>query len=80
MHVKVSEENMVFDIYSEGICYMSVCTNLPVEQVAEVANRLRPSGIGSKWEVSRDKHFHSGQPNPCKCELNADRIHVLLEC
>lgn len=40
-----------------------------------------PTGISSKWSISKDKTFHSGEPNPCPCDQHPDkRLHYLLTC
>jgi len=70
----------VFEVYSTGICFMSVCTDLPVEEVAQFANLTRPTGIKSKWTVAKEA-FHTGQTNPCPCDQHPlTQIHILLEC
>ena len=68
------------EIYSEGLCYCSVCTILPKEKVAEAVNSEMPTGISSSWKVSEDKTFLDGEPNGRSCERDSERKHYLLEC
>ena len=70
-----------FDAYSVGICAMSVCSSLPVEEIVDRANLEYPTGISSRWGLSEATEFHSGQPNPCPCEENPEtHKHYLLVC
>lgn len=69
-------------IYSYGLCYASACA--PAEMgggdVAEAVNAQMPTGIGSRWNISSDAAFKSGQSNPCECEHDKTRRHWLLDC
>lgn len=69
-----------FEAYSVGLCAASVCTNLPADEVAAEMNRQHPTGIASKWELSKDPTFRTGQPNPNPCEDRRDCKHYLLCC
>jgi hypothetical protein len=70
------------EIYSSGLCCASVCAPKDMEgdQVADAVNAKRPTGISSRWEISEDKQFKSGEPNPCTCETDPERRHWLLNC
>jgi hypothetical protein len=75
---RVAEE---FTVYGYGLVYASVCTTLPAAQVADRMDATCPTGISSRWQLSADERFASGQPNPCPCERNpATHTHYLLEC
>lgn len=81
MAVKDTIESSEFEVYALGIMYASVCTSLEDDEAIEALNRFYPTGIRSKWQVSRDEKFYSGQPNPCPCEKNPDtHRHILFEC
>jgi hypothetical protein len=68
-----------FTIYSLGICYASVCTSLTNREATRRLNSEQP--VNSGWKVSKDKKFHSGQPNPCRCEDNPKtHRHILFSC
>jgi hypothetical protein len=69
-------------MYSMGLCMASVCApgHLDAEQVADAANIERPTGISSRWRVSDDPQFRTGQTNPCPCEQDSSRRHWLLSC
>ncbi len=70
-------------VYSVGICAASACVEagLTRKQIEKLVNIQEPTGITSKWKISRDKHFHSGQTNPCPCEEHPKkRMHYFLNC
>lgn len=70
-------------IYSQGIIAMSVCVDkdLTTHEIEMLANSQSPTGIKSKWQISTDKTFHKGEPNPCPCEDHPEtRKHYLLNC
>lgn len=68
-------------VYAIGLCSCSACApeDLDAKQVADAANKARPTGIASRWAVSR-RPFRSGQTNPCACNTDPSRRHWLLEC
>ena len=69
-----------FDIYSKGICFSSVCSSLPLEETEKLLNLENPTGIDSKWKLSKE-NFRTGEDNPCVCERNpATHKHYLFEC
>lgn len=71
-----------FEVYAIGICSASICTNAPIDAAVERMNAENPTGISSRWTISPDGTFKSGQPNGCPCD--AHRIpgarHWLLNC
>lgn len=70
------------NIYKHGLVYCSVCAPSDMDTAAVTAevNLQMPTGIESTWRISKDKTFASGQPNPCPCEVDASRLHHLMEC
>lgn len=70
------------EIYSEGLCALSVCVpnNATREEIERAVNAVHPSGIDSRWKISVDKTFKTGNPNPCDCEHTPTRKHYLLNC
>lgn len=70
------------EAYAVGIVCASVCAprDLPIEQVEDDVNRQHPTGISSRWKLSEDDHFATGQTNPCPCEKDPERQHWLLNC
>lgn len=72
---------MSITIYSKGLVHCSVCaSNTMTKKEVEIAvNKENPTGIESKWVVSKDK-FSDGAKNPNQCEKRADRKHYLLSC
>jgi len=69
-----------FIIYSLGIVCMSVCSSLSPEEVEKRANQESPTGISSRWTITKDK-FIGGEPNPCPCNISPyTHKHYLLTC
>lgn len=70
------------EIYSHGIIACSVCApkRLARRTVERVVNELNPTGIATKWKISKDEKFRTGQTNPCVCEDDPKRLHYLMEC
>ncbi len=64
-----------------GMCSMSVCSSLSLDEIVERANKEHPTGISSKWAISKDKTFANGIPTSCPCERNPEtHNHYLLNC
>lgn len=73
------DEDADFIVYTEGICYSSVCSSLPVDEVVARMKR-RLSGVGP-WTLSEAESFSEGEPNPCPCDQNpATHQHYLFVC
>jgi hypothetical protein len=53
---------------------------MTVEEVVNAINLQNPTGISSKWQISENEKFRSGEPNPCVCERDPDRRHYLMVC
>jgi hypothetical protein len=67
-------------IYSQGLCFASVCSALPIEDV-KAAMATVPTGVSSAWTLSDEKEFANGQPHPCPCEdLPETHKHYLFSC
>lgn len=70
-----------FVAYSVGLCQASACTSLSVEEAAVRMNAEHPTGISSRWEMSSDPTFATGQTNPCPCdEHSVTHKHYLFTC
>lgn len=70
----------MLEVYSNGLCCCSVCTDLTSEkEIEKKVNIQNPTGIESQWTISPDK-FKDGHSNPCPCETHKDRKHYLLIC
>jgi hypothetical protein len=66
-------------VYSEGLCYASVCTSLDDEEL-DRRMAARPATETRGWVRSEDTHFAGGQPNPSPCEQRPEtHRHVLFE-
>ena len=67
-----------------GLCSAGACIprlGLSRSQVERAFNRQHPTGISSRWRLSKAKTFSTGQPQPGPCENDPqNRIHVLMEC
>ena len=72
----------MIDIYSSGLLYCSVCAdkNQSIDDITTELNDINPTGISSKWKLSEDKTFASGESNPCQCEHDSNRMHYLFIC
>lgn len=67
--------------YDIGLVYISVCSSLPPAEVEQRVNLRYPTGISSRWQLSTDERFATGQSNPCPCDRHpATHTHYLLEC
>lgn len=68
--------------YATGAVSMSVCVKAEAtrDEVEEAANRASPTGIDSRWHISEDATFRTGEPNPCPCQDEPGRFHYLLNC
>lgn len=67
------------EVYSYGICYLSACTALSVEETEKAVNISHPTGIESKWHHA-DEPFRTGEANPCPCNKFEGRQHMLFVC
>lgn len=69
-------------VYSYGLIHCSVCVpkGLTKQQIEDAVNSTHPTGISSRWEVSNDATFKTGQSNPCICEQDSERLHYLMVC
>lgn len=70
------------EFYAVGLGYLSACApkSMSREDIEAAANVEHPTGIASRWRVSSDPTFRTGQPNPCPCESVRGRVHHLLSC
>ncbi len=70
------------EVYSNGFCHCSVCTNIEgIALIENAVNAKNPTGIKSRWKVSKQIAFDSGQPNPCPCDQKPEtHSHYLMEC
>lgn len=70
-----------FEAYKVGVFCASICSNLAVEETARRLNEERPTGIDSRWALSGDATFKSGEPNPCPCDRSPQtHKHYLFDC
>ncbi len=70
-----------FEIYSWGLVALSLCTDIEDQkEIEDRANLEHPTGITSKWKISKD-NFVGDLPNPSSCDRGIEgRKHYLLEC
>lgn len=69
-----------FYILSWGLVATTVCTSLSRKDAAARLNREMPTGISSRWAISRAKTFHTGEPHPHQCETFPTHKHYLFHC
>lgn len=76
-----NEDNYI-QVYSQGTCCMSICApkGATIKDIEIFANQYSPTGIASKWKISEDKTFARGEPMPCVCSYNENKMHYLLNC
>jgi hypothetical protein len=69
-------------VYRAGLCFASVCApkDAPIEDVEAAANRSHPTGLDHGWRKADDATFSGGEPNPCPCDSDPERLHWLLSC
>ena len=80
MTTAVSTPETDFYILATGLVATSVCTSLSRKEATARLNREVPTGISSRWVISRDKTFHTGEPNPHTCETFSTHKHYLFNC
>jgi len=75
-------EREELEIYCNGIVHCSICTNIKdLKRIEELVNLKNPTGIRSKWEISKNKTFRTGEPNPCPCDKKPKtHMHYLMVC
>lgn len=69
-------------IYTQGLCYASVCApaEMAADEVEAEVRRDHDSGTDGGWRRSIDETFKGGQPNPCQCDQDPGRKHWLFVC
>ena len=69
-----------FAIYTEGLCFASVCTSLSDD---EATARMPLSGTSMGWQIA-DQPFNAGTPretpNGSPCPDYPGNRHLLFEC
>ena len=75
------DEDTVFCL-AWGLCACSVCAPAAMQRdaVERAVNLQNPTGISSRWHISEDTHFATGETNPSPCQDVANRTHWLLSC
>jgi hypothetical protein len=68
----------IFNPYTVGLCYASVCSSLSPEETIERLNLEHPTGI-APWTLAEEP-FRTGEPNPCPCPDHSNAKHYLLVC
>ena len=66
-------------VYSCGLCYLSACTDDTDEIVTQTVNNEHPTGIAPPWTIASEP-FADGTANPCPCNDDPNRRHVLFSC
>ena len=68
-------------VYAVGICAASVCVEKDAtpKEIEREVNARHPTGV-TPWAMSEDATFKGGEPNPCPCPDEPDRVHYLLNC
>jgi hypothetical protein len=68
------------EVYSVGLCFASVCSDMQPEEITAHVNASHPTGVSSQWQVSPEP-FADGTPNPAPCSHDREGCkHYLLVC
>jgi len=68
-------------VYRFGLVHSSVCVPkaMPVADVVHNTNLEHPTGLNHGWTIAPDP-FRTGEPNPCACNTDPERLHYLMVC
>ena len=69
-----------FYILAWGLVATTICTSLNRRDATARLNREMPTGISSRWRISRAKTFATGEPHPGQCETFPTHTHFLFHC
>lgn len=80
--MSIWNEDKTVEIYSMGMCFCSVCAPKEMDafRLAKIVNEINPTGIESKWAMSTDPTFKTGEKNPCDCPETDKKQHWLMVC
>lgn len=79
--VKRPDNTPDFIIRENGICSAIVCTAITDRrEIERRANSESPTGISSRWRISRRRKLDDGTKLPAPCLDHKERRHWLLEC
>ena len=69
-------------VYAHGLPTCSACIikGLTKEEIETEINLVNPTGIDSKWSISKDKTFKTGEKIPHQCENEPNKEHYLFNC
>ena len=69
-------------VYANGLPVCSACVTkgLSKKDIEDEINLVNPTGISSKWRISKNKTFKDGEKIPHQCEQEKDREHYLFNC
>lgn len=73
---------MSIHIYRSGLCHCSVCVpkDMVRDEIVSEVNSQHPTGLDHGWSISDEPTFKAGEPNPCRCDQDASRLHYLMVC
>ena len=68
-------------VYTFGICHCSVCApkDMQRSEVEWQTDIAHPTGLDYGWKID-DGPFKGGEPNPCECNWDKNRLHYLMTC
>lgn len=66
-------------VYSRGLAYASVCTDMPPRELELYMGEHDPTGVDSAWHVAHED-FQDGTPNGSDCPDTKGNRHWLLVC
>ncbi len=76
---KTATEVNFWTLGHAGLVCWAICTSMPQEEAIAHANRLNPTGISSRWQLSGEK-FPDDKSNPHDCPDKPGNKHYILNC
>jgi len=69
-------------VYRVGLVHCSVCVpkEMPVADIVYNTNLEHPTGLDHGWTIAPETAFRTGEPNPCVCNTDPQRLHYLMVC
>jgi hypothetical protein len=69
-------------LFRASLCSGVACApaTMPRRKVEAAVNEQHPTGISSRWTISRKRKLDDGNKHPAPCLEDATRRHYLMEC
>jgi hypothetical protein len=68
--------------FRAGLCYGTACApaDMPLDEVEKRVRAIDVAGTRAGWRLYDSATFRDGTPNPCPCEKDPTRRHILFAC